>query len=175
MWRSKQNLGRGLGSDPGPRGQDVSSHALVLNSSMNYFSLKAELAAKIIYKSDRTDCQWHADLISNNGTFPESKQGQNQHSGVLWSNEKLCERAAEYESKSHCERNTSDGFLQVGQQNVTSQLWNLDFHEKSLLKLHENGCMKWTLEYLLPGRGSLLIATNDQTLYHPMLSFSAKW
>lgn len=142
----------------------MSSHALVLNSSMNYFSLKAELAAKIIYKSDRTDCQWHADLISNNGTFPESKQGRNQRSGVLWSNEKLSERAAEYESKSHCERNTSDGFLQVGQQNVTSQLWNLDFHEKSLLKLHENGCMKWTLEYLLPGRGSLLMATNNQTL-----------
>ena len=33
----------------------------------------AEFAVKIIHKSDRSVRQWHADLISNNSTFPESK------------------------------------------------------------------------------------------------------
>ena len=35
-------------------------------------------------------------LGSNNGTFPESNQGRYQHSGVLWANEELCEKAMEY-------------------------------------------------------------------------------
>ena len=34
-----------------------------------------EFAARIIHKSDRSVRQWCTDLISNNGTFPESKQG----------------------------------------------------------------------------------------------------
>ena len=49
----------------------------------------AEFAAKIVHKADR-------NVISNNSTFPESKQGQYQRSGVLWANEELCEKAAEY-------------------------------------------------------------------------------
>lgn len=61
----------------------------------------AEFAAKIVHKADRTIRQWRtdlisSDLISNNGTFPESKQGRYQRSGVQWVNEELCEKAAEY-------------------------------------------------------------------------------
>jgi capsule polysaccharide export protein KpsE/RkpR len=56
----------------------------------------AEFAAKIVHKADRTIRQWRTDLISNNGTFPESKQGRYQRSGVLRVNEELCEKAAEY-------------------------------------------------------------------------------
>ena len=56
----------------------------------------AELTAKIINKADRTIHQWHTDLVRNNGTFPESKQGRHQHTGVLWSSEELCRKAREY-------------------------------------------------------------------------------
>lgn len=44
---------------------------LTLVNELSFTETRAtELAAKTIYKFDGTVGQWHADLISNNGTFP---------------------------------------------------------------------------------------------------------
>lgn len=56
----------------------------------------AECAAELIHKSDRTVRQWRANLVTNDGVMPESKQGRYQRSGVLWSNEDLNKKATEY-------------------------------------------------------------------------------
>ena len=56
----------------------------------------AQTAAKIIGKSDRTVLQWRSDLISNEGTFPQSLQGHYQRSGVLWCNEELSKKVSEF-------------------------------------------------------------------------------
>ena len=68
----------------------------------------AEFAAKIVNKSDRTVRQWRTDLISNNGTFPESKQGRYQRSGVMCANEELCEKAMEYVRANSAVQGTQD-------------------------------------------------------------------
>ena len=71
---------------------------LICSTLVNEFSFTetraAEFTAKIVNKSDRIVRKWRADLISNNGAFPESKQGHYQHSGVLWANEELCMQSA---------------------------------------------------------------------------------
>ena len=56
----------------------------------------AEIAAKMINKSDRTVRQWRTDLVLNDGVLPETKQGKYQRSGVLWYNEDLNKTATEY-------------------------------------------------------------------------------
>ena len=38
----------------------------------------AELAAKVLKKSDKTVRRWCTDIIANRGSFAESKQGQHQ-------------------------------------------------------------------------------------------------
>ena len=56
----------------------------------------AEIAAQMVNKSDRTVRQWRTDLVANDGILPESKQGRYQRTGVLWYNEELNQKAAEY-------------------------------------------------------------------------------
>ena len=56
----------------------------------------AETTGKILKKSDKTIRRWRTDLVANNGTFSESKQGRYQRSGVLLSNEELSSLASEY-------------------------------------------------------------------------------
>ena len=73
------------------------------------------------------------------------------------------------------EKNTkydSDGFLQVGQQNITSQhLSEPGFPVETAQKwLHEMG-----FEVLTARKGILLMAMNNQTLYHPAWSSSTRW
>jgi hypothetical protein len=51
---------------------------------------------KILKKLDKTIRRWRTDLVANNGTFSESKQGRYQRSGVLLSNEELSSLASEY-------------------------------------------------------------------------------
>ena len=56
----------------------------------------AEYAAAMVKKSERTVRRWRAGLIDNNGVLPESQQGRYQRSGILWQNEELNKKAAEY-------------------------------------------------------------------------------
>ena len=56
----------------------------------------AETAGKIINKNDKTIRRWRTDLIANNGTFSDSKQGRYQRSGVLWADEEMSKQASEY-------------------------------------------------------------------------------
>ena len=55
-----------------------------------------EYAAAMVKKSDRTVRRWRSGLIDNDGVLPESQQGRYQRSGVLWHNEELNKKAAEY-------------------------------------------------------------------------------
>ena len=70
---------------------------LVLVKELSFTETRAaELAAKVIKKSDKTVRRWRTDLIANGGSFAESKQGQYQRIGVLWENEEFTKRASEY-------------------------------------------------------------------------------
>ena len=51
------------------------------------------MAEQMVNKSVR---QWRTDLVENDGILPEAKQGRYQRTGVLWYNEELNQRAAEY-------------------------------------------------------------------------------
>ena len=56
----------------------------------------AELAGLMIGRSDRTICDWKAKFYENDGSVPESAQGQYQRSGVLWHNEDLNRKVCTY-------------------------------------------------------------------------------
>lgn len=44
----------------------------------------SELAGLMIFKSDRTIHEWRMHFLRHDGEIPENRQGQYQHSGVLW-------------------------------------------------------------------------------------------
>ena len=80
---------------------DKKSLALFLcYNLMSHFELNntraAEIAAEMVDKSDRTVRQWRTDLIANDGVLPETKQGKYHRTGVLWYNEELNQKVAEY-------------------------------------------------------------------------------
>ena len=56
----------------------------------------AEYAAAMVKRSDRTVRRWQSGLIDNDGVLPESQEGRYQRTGVLWYNEELNKKAAEY-------------------------------------------------------------------------------
>ena len=56
----------------------------------------AEYAAAMVKRSDRTVRRWRSGLIDNDGVLPESQEGRYQRTGVLWYNEELNKKAAEY-------------------------------------------------------------------------------
>lgn len=56
----------------------------------------AQLTAKVINKNEKTVRCWRTDLITNKGSFSESRQGRYLMTGVLWANEELNKRASEY-------------------------------------------------------------------------------
>ena len=58
----------------------------------------AKVIAQVIGRCDRTVRQWRKDIITNNGSFPDSLhvQGKYQREGVLWQNEELNRLATNY-------------------------------------------------------------------------------
>ena len=56
----------------------------------------SELAGLMIGKSDRTICEWRMHFLSHDGEIPENKQGMYQRSGVLWTSERLNQKAAKF-------------------------------------------------------------------------------
>ena len=56
----------------------------------------AEYAAAMMKRSDPTVRRCRSGLLDNNGVLPESQEGCSQRTGVLWHNEELNKKAAEY-------------------------------------------------------------------------------
>jgi len=111
----------------------------------------AEFTAELIHKSDRTVCQWHTDLVSNDGVMPESKQGRYLLNGVLWSNEDLNQKASEYvrsnaSVKGRPNMTTIDFCKWVNKTLLPIPHWNLGSHERSLWRQRGSGSTKWALK-----------------------------
>ena len=56
----------------------------------------AELAGRMVGRSERTIHDWESRFIANDFILPDSRQGQYQRSGVLWKDEELNRKASEY-------------------------------------------------------------------------------
>ena len=63
-----------------------------------HFSLTdcAVMIGELLGYSDRTVREWKSVFINNEGSFPNSEQGNYQRSGVLWHNEELNKKAREF-------------------------------------------------------------------------------
>ena len=67
-----------------------------LSKHLNLGKTKAaELAGMMVGRSDKTVREWRKQFMEE-GEVPESKQGEYQRSGVLWSNEDLNRKATKY-------------------------------------------------------------------------------